>query len=351
MVGKGFSRELETYYSNLSDQEKQGAKGAQLRAMITAARMPKELANAYVQTCLQLLSTERDDERKSELKKMIVINQNVPWEPSSTFWEAVQALWLTHMLVISDENYPGPGVSFGRIDQYLYPFWRFSIDNGMPRDFGKEILKCFWIHCNTAYDAMIRTGGNQGITAGYGQLFTLAGMDSEGNDSANDLTYAILEVIDEMSPILEPKPNIRLHRNTPDALYDRVIDMIAASQGAPFLLNFDERSMAGMLRQAKKSGTEHLINLQNVHEYAPVGCLENTMAGNDRSGTVDCNLNLLKAVELVFARGYDLIPRLDPMTGKTEKPQRWGPDTGDPNQFKNWEDFWQAYCIPRRDLL
>ena len=348
---KGIYTQLETFYSDLSDQEKQGAKGAQLRAMITAARMPKELAIAYAQTCLQLLSTERDDERKSELKKMIVINQNVPWEPSSTFWEAVQALWLTHMLVISDENYPGPGVSFGRIDQYLYPFWQFSIDNGMPRDFGKEILKCFWIHCNTAYDAMIRTGGNQGITAGYGQLFTLAGMDSQGNDSANDLTYAILEVIDEMSPILEPKPNIRLHRNTPDALYDRVIDMIAASQGAPFLLNFDERSMAGMLRQAKKSGTEHLINLQNVHEYAPVGCLENTMAGNDRSGTVDCNLNLLKAVELVLARGYDLIPRLDPMTGKTEKPQRWGPDTGDTNQFKNWDDFWQAYCIQTRFII
>lgn len=348
---KGISSKLENLYSDLSDQEKQGTKGSQLRAMITAAHIPKELAYAYAQTCQQLLLTEQDEERQDELKKMVGINQHVPWEPSSTFWEAVQALWLTHMLVISDENYPGPGVSFGRIDQYLYPFWRFSIDNGMPRDFGKEILKCFWIHCNTAYDAMIRTGGNQGITAGYGQLFTLAGMDSEGNDSANDLTYAILEVIDEMSPILEPKPNIRLHRNTPDALYDRVIDMIAASQGAPFLLNFDERSMAGMLRQAKKSGTEHLINLQNVYEYAPVGCLENTMAGNDRSGTVDCNLNLLKAVELVLASGYDLIPRLDPMTGKTEKPQRWGPDTGDPIQFKQWEDFWQAYEIQTRFII
>ena len=75
------------------------------------------------------------------------------------------------------------------------------------------------------------------------------------------------------------------------------------------------------------------------------------MAGNDRSGTVDCNLNLLKAVELVLARGYDLIPRLDPMTGKTEKPQRWGPDTGDPNQFKNWEDFWQAYVTQTRFII
>jgi formate C-acetyltransferase len=348
---KGIYSNLEDLYSGFSDQDKNGTKGAQLRAMLIAARLPKDLANAYSQTCQQMITSEQDPERQAELKKMVAINQKVPWEPSSTFWEAIQALWMTHMLVISDENYPGPGVSFGRIDQYLYPFWRFSMENGMPRDFGKEILKCFWIHCNTAYDAMIRTGGNQGITAGYGQLFTLAGMDSEGNDCANDLTYAILEVIDEMSPILEPKPNIRLHRNTPEVLFDRVIDMIAASQGAPFLLNFDERSMAGMLRQAKKSGTDHLINLENVHEYAPVGCLENTMVGNDRSGTVDCNLNLLKAVELVLARGYDLIPRSDPMTGKTEKPQRWGPDTGDPTQFMVWEDFWQAYETQTRFII
>ena len=138
----------------------------------------------------------------------------VPWEPAATFWEAVQALWLTHMLVMADENYPGPGVSFGRIDQYLLPYWEQSLHRGMDREFGKEILKCFWMHCNTAYDAMIRNG-NQGITAGFGQLITLSGLGAGGKDMTNDLTYAILEVIDEMSPILEPKPNVRLHRGTP----------------------------------------------------------------------------------------------------------------------------------------
>ena len=98
----------------------------------------------------------------------------VPWEPARTFWEAVQALWLTHMLVMSDENYPGPGVSFGRIDQYLLPYWQDLLKDGMDREFGKEILKCFWVHANTVYDAMIRVGNN-GITAGYGQLITLSG--------------------------------------------------------------------------------------------------------------------------------------------------------------------------------
>ncbi|MBE0685032.1 MAG: hypothetical protein IH585_03450, partial [Anaerolineaceae bacterium] len=147
------------------------------------------------------------------------------------------------------------------------------------------------------------------------------------------------------------KPNVRLHRGTPDDLLDKVVEMVADSQGAPFLLNFDERSMAGMLLQAKKAGVEHLINKDNVHEYAPVGCLENTMVGNDRSGTVDANLNLLKAVELALTGGYDLLPFTDPMSGKTEKPHRWGADTSDPTAFTTWEQFWNAYNTQTQHII
>lgn len=343
--------DLEERYTSLSDTEKRGSRGAQLRAMLTASTMARDLAAEYAEVAEALAANERDETRKLELVQMADNLRCVPWEPAQTFWEAVQSLWLTHMLVMADENYPGPGTSFGRIDQYLYPLWEKSLAEGMDREFGKEILKCFWIHANTAYDALIRVGGNQGITAGYGQLLTLSGMGLGGTDVTNDLTYAILEVIDELSPILEPKPNVRLHRNTPNQLYDKVIDMIASSQGAPFLLNFDERSMAGMLLQARKAGVEHLINESNVHDYAPVGCLENTMVGNDRSGTVDSNLNLLKAVELALTGGYDLIPFTDPMTGKTDRRKRWGADTGNPEDFETWEEFWHAYVVQTKYIV
>ena len=340
---QGIHDDLKEKYEALSDEDKNSEKGAQLRAMLTAATMPRELAARYSQLCQQLVEDEDDPVRREELEQMSEMLQRVPWMPPQTFWEAVQALWLTHMLVMSDENYPGPGTSFGRIDQYLHPFWERSCSDDMDREFGKEVLKCFWIHANTAYDGMIRTGGNQGITAGFGQLLTLSGMGPDGEDLTNDLTYAILEVIDEMSPILEPKPNVRLHRGTPDALLNKVVDMIASSQGAPFLLNFDERSMAGLILQAKRAGVEHLINAANVYDYAPVGCLENTMVGNDRSGTVDANLNLLKAVELALTGGYDLLPYTDPMSGKTERLKRWGVDTCDATSFASWDQFWQAY--------
>ena len=340
---EGIHTDLTECYRDLAPAERKGPRGAQLRAMLTAAEMPRDLAARYAARCRDLAGAATDAVRRDELLQMAANLDRVPWRPARTFWEALQSLWLTHMLVMSDENYPGPGVSFGRIDQYLLPFWEHSRQAGMEREFAKEILKCFWIHCNTAYDATIRNG-HQGITAGYGQLITLAGLGAHGRDATNELTYLFLEVIDEMTPILEPKPNVRLHRRSPEALLDRVVEMTAVSQGAPFLLNFDERSMAGLLRQAREAGLEHLITARNVHDYAPVGCLENTMVGNDRSGTVDNNLNLLKAVELALTGGHDLVPFVDALTGKAEKPRRHGPDTGDPATFETFEQFWQAYA-------
>jgi len=348
---KSIHEELNRKLSSLSQREYDGKKGHQIKAMLVAATMARDVAFEYSKVCTQLADNESDSARKKELHKMSEILRRVPWEPAQNFWEALQALWITHMLVMSDENYPGPGVSFGRADQYLYPFWKKSLDEGMDREFGKELLKCFWIHCNYAYDAMIRTGGNQGITAGFGQLITLSGMGKGGVDLSNDLTYAMLEVIDELAPLLEPKPNVRLHRHSPDKLLEKVIDMIASSQGSPFLLNFDERSIAGMLREAKMAGLEKLINADNVFDYAPVGCLENTMCGNDRSGTVDINLNLFKAVEHALTGGYDLLPWVDPMTGKREAVKRWGADTGDATRFRTWDEFWNAYVIQTRHLM
>jgi len=340
---KSIHEELNRKLASLSKRDYDGEKGEQIRAMLVAATMARDVAFEYGEECTRLASEETDSQRKKELLKMADMLRRVPWEPAGSFWEALQSLWITHMLVMSEENYPGPGVSFGRADQYLYPFWKKSLAEDMDSDFGKEILKCFWIHCNYAYDAMIRTGGNQGITAGFGQLITLSGMGKGGVDLSNDLTYAMLDVIDELTPLLEPKPNVRLHRNSPDKLMDRVVDMIASSQGSPFLLNFDERSIAGMLREARMADAGKLINADNVFDYAPVGCLENTMCGNDRSGTVDINLNLLKAVEHTLTGGYDLIPWTDPMTGKQEQLKRWGAATEDATKFGTWEEFWNAY--------
>ncbi len=350
----GFKKEyedLESRYASLSEEEKKSHKGAVLRSMMTACHMPKELAKKYADKCEALAEKETDEKRRGELLTMADNMLVVPWEGARDFYQAVQSLWFTHMLVMSDEKYPGPGVSFGRLDQYLYPFYQQSIEDGMTEDDMKEILGCFWFHCNTAYDAQMRVGGNQGITAGFGQLFCVSGLGKDGADMTNELTYLLLDVIDDMSPILEPKPNVRLHKNSPEKLMDKVVDMISVSQGAPFLLNFDDRSIAGMLLQGERSNSEDLIHENNAFEYAPVGCLENTMVGNDRSGTVDNNLNLLKAMELVYGNGCDMLPFYDPIKGTYSKIEQVGPRTGTLAELDTWEKFFDAFVEQMRFIV
>jgi len=303
-----------------------------LDALAVCCEAARDLACRYAEEAERLAAAETDRLRAEELAEIARICRKVPWEPAETFYEAVQSLWLTHMLVMACEGYPGPGLSPGRIDQYLYPYYRRDLEEGrLTRENAKEILECWWIKHNYAYDYQGRIGENQGINSSFGQLITIGGIDAEGNDASNELTWLILEVIEEMN-LLEPKPNVRLHRGTPDELLRRVATMIARAQGSPFLLNFDEASMAGLAWQG--------LPQERLWDYAPVGCLENTLQGDDRSGTVDVNVNLAKAVEMVFGRGRDMA------TGK-----RLGPDTGDPRSFATWEEFRGAFEKQLKALL
>jgi formate C-acetyltransferase len=295
-----------------------------LDALITSCEGVRELATRYAGEAKSLAAECDDERRKEELLEIARICDKVPWEPPETFQEALQALWFIHMSVMVQESYPGPGLSPGRIDQYLYPYYAKDLEAGrITADEAKELLQCFWIKPNYAYDFIWRVGRNQGITSGYGQLVTIGGHGPDGEDSSNELTWLMLDVIEEMN-LLEPKPNVRLHAKTPDELLKRVAAMISKAQGAPFLLNFDEASIRALRWQG--------LPEQDLWDYAPVGCLENTLQGNDRSGTVDVNVNLSKAVEMTLFDGKDL-----------ETGDRMGPRTGDPKGFGSWEKFRSAF--------
>ena len=335
---KAIYNEAKEKYERLTQKEKNGSLGAELRAMIRACEIPKKLAKKYAEECRRLARESGDGVRIKELEQMAENLEIVPWEPAQTFWQGVQSLWLIHMLVMAEESYPGPGLSFGRTDQHLWNLYKKDVidERNITKDFAKDILGSFWFHCNTAYDAQMRVGNN-GITAGFGQLMTLSGCGPNGEDLTNELTYTILEVIDEWSPILEPKPNVRLHKNSPEKLLNILVDMITKSQGAPFLLNFDERSMAGLVREG--------IPKEDAWNYACVGCLENTMQGNDRSGTVNCNPNLVKSILLTLYNGKSInqnqnVIMLHP---NAKKPIQIGLKTGNAEEFKNWDEFWNAW--------
>ena len=302
------------------------------RAIVICAGAVRLLMERYAGAAERLAEAESDSARSKELREIARICRKVPWLPPATFPEALQSIWMTHMLVMAAESYPGPGVSPGRIDQYLYPYYKRDLDEGrLTREQAKEWLQCFWIKHNYVYDYQGWSGTNQGINSSFGQLITLAGMDAEGNDASNDLTYLILDVIEEMN-LLEPKPNIRIHARSSDRLLERIVDMIAHAQGSPFLVNFDENSIAGLRWEG--------LPEEELWDYTPVGCLENTLPGCDRSGTVDVNLNLAKAVELTLNDGRDIA------SGR-----QVGPRTGDPRTFASFEQFFDAFRAQLRYLL
>ncbi len=331
VIRKGLSglvREFEEMMDTARDAEHRDF----LRALVVCCEAARDLALRYADEAARLAAAETDRLRAEELTEIARICRKVPWAPAETFYEAVQSQWFTHMLVMTCEGYPGPGLSPGRVDQYLYPYYRADLEEGrLTRENAREILDCFFIKHNYAYDYQARIGENQGITAAFGQLITLGGIDADGEDASNDLTWLFLDVIEEMN-LLEPKPNIRLHRKTPDDLLRRVAGMVAEAQGSPFLLNFDEASMAGLAWQG--------LPADRLWDYAPVGCLENTLQGDDRSGTVDVNVNLAKAVEMTLFRGRDLA------SGR-----RIGPDTGDPRSFGTWGEFRRAFERQLKALL
>ncbi|MHA1206588.1 MAG: pyruvate formate lyase family protein, partial [Candidatus Hodarchaeales archaeon] len=119
VVKKGFKflyEKARLAYEQISEKEKQGSKGEELRAMLIAIKIPKKLAEKYAEECKRLLEENDDPKRITELEMMIKNLEIVPWEPAQTFWQGMQSIWLTHMLIMAEESYPGPGVSFGRID-------------------------------------------------------------------------------------------------------------------------------------------------------------------------------------------------------------------------------------------
>jgi len=302
------------------------------RAISICADAARTLAARYAAEAERLAEQESDPRRWAELDEIARICRKVGWEPAEILPEALQSLWFTHMLLLVAESYPGPGVSPGRVDQYLFPYYQADLATGrLTVEQAREWLHCLWIKHNYAYDYQGWVGTNQGINSSFGQLITLGGMGENGEDASNELTYLILDVIQELN-LLEPKPNVRLHARTPDWLLDRVVDMIAETQGSPFLLNFDENSIAG-LRWAG-------LPEEDLWDYAPVGCLENTLQGCDRSGTVDVNMNIAKAVELALHDGRDAA------TG-----EQVGPRTGDPRTFATFDQLFAAFKAQLRAVM
>jgi len=298
------------------------AKREQLKAMDIAADSIISYAKRHSQKVLSLAEKEPNPIRKKELEKIAEVCSYVPAHTPRTFWEALQHYWFIHLGVITEYN-TWDAFNPGRLDQHLYSFFRKDISNGiLTRQEAVELLQAFWIKFNNQ-----PAPPKVGVTAEESGTYTdfcninLGGLKEDGSDGVNDLSYLLLDVIEEMR-ILQPSSNVQISEKTPEDFIKRALKIVKTGFGQPSFFNAD-MIIKELTRQGK--------SLVDARNGGASGCVETGAFGKE-AYILTGYFNLVKILEVTLNNG------IDHLTGK-----QVGLNTGEPTSFKTFEDLLDAY--------
>ena len=278
-------------------------------------------AERIAEHAVRLASWSRDGQRRAELEEIGRICRKVPREPAESFHEALQALWLTHLAVNLESI--NSAVSFGRIDQYLYPYYQRDLDRGvLTRERGLELLLCFSAKA-TEHLFLLSSRISQ-YHGGFlvVQAVVVGGMDAAGNDAVNPLTWLMLDVM-EKHRMRDPNYQVRVHQGSPPEYLARALDVARQGSGMPALFN-DEAVVAAL--------TAHGFSVEDARDYGIVGCVEPSIPGKSFLSTDAALFNLPICLELSLNAG-----RI------REGKRRVGARTADPLSFRSMEDVIKAF--------
>jgi formate C-acetyltransferase len=265
--------------------------------------------------------------RRAELLEAAESCRCVPYEPARTFKEALQSIWLVHV-AFNLEDFE-QGMSFGRLDQILYPLYLADLEAGhLNRELAAETLASFGLKtCETMplYSERIDQffSGN-----GVAQAITVGGTDAEGNDVTNELSAVIL---DAYAQILtrEPALHVRIHPDSPPWLMEKAAEVIQRGTSRPSL--FGDTAVVAALETAGFS-TEH------ARDYAVIGCVEMASQGRTYNSSDAALFNLPLCLELALNEG-----RRFPIPGLWERPTRMGAKTKPVSEMGSFEDVVEAF--------
>ena len=307
-------------YSPKEDREKRPF----LEAVIIVCDAIVHWAKRHAKLAREMAEKEKDPQRKAELLRMAENAEHVPGEPARDFWEACQSQWFTQMFSRLEQK-TGTTISNGRMDQYFYPFYKKDKEAGKLTDKeAMELLECMWVGMAEFIDMYISpTGGafNEGYA--HWEAVTVGGQTPDGRDASNDLTHLILKSKREF-PLHYPDLAARIHSRAPERYLWDVAETIKDGTGFPKLINDEE---VVPLYVSKGATFEEAL------DYAVSGCTEARMPNRDTYTSGGAYINFAAAVEMVLRNG-----RM-----KKYGDQLLGVETGDPRDFKTWEEFWNAY--------
>ncbi|MEE4356461.1 MAG: trans-4-hydroxy-L-proline dehydratase [Desulfococcaceae bacterium] len=319
-----FKKEIDRAIENLDFYTDPHAfdKGEQLRAMALAADGLMNYAARYASLLKEKAGMENDPVRKKELEEMAGICERVPARAPRTFHEALQYYWFVHVGVITELN-PWDSFNPGRLDCHLWPFYQKGLaDGSLTEEKARELLQAFWIKFNN-HPSPPKTG----VTAKESNTYTdfalinLGGLQRDGSDAVNDLSYLILDVIEEMR-LLQPSSMVQLSKKNPDRFLKRALKIVRSGFGQPSIFNTDA-IVQELLRQGK--------SIEDARDGGASGCVESGAFGRE-SYFLTGYFNIPKILELTLHSGHD------PRSGKL-----MGLQTGDAENFTDFEAFFAAF--------
>lgn len=312
------------------DSEKRDFYKAELICVNAAIHYVKR----YAALAEKMAAEEKDEKRKAELLRIASNCAQVAEGPARDFWEALQLWHIATDMILIESN--GHSVSYGRMDQWLYPYYKKSLDEGLlTKAFMQELLELAYIKAgsNTKLKPMSKLY-NAG-QAFAGESLTVGGVDKRGQDATNDLTFMMIDA-SVHTRLIVPWLCVRMHANTPYELKVKVAEAIRAGYGHPKVYN-DEAAIPAAMSKGR--------TLEEARDYAVVGCVEIDTPGKEYGWHDAAYYNIAKVLELALNNGQctncsDQCPMYKTCAGVGSK---LGPSTGSLADFKSYDELWASF--------
>lgn len=265
----------------------------------------------------ELAAKETHPKRKAELLKISEVNRKVPAHKPDTFWEAIQAVWTIESLLVVEENQTG--MSIGRVDQYMYPYFKADLEEGRMNEFQAfELAGCMLIKMSEMM--WITSEGGSKFFAGYQPFVNMCvgGVTRQGRDATNELTYLLMDAVRHVK-VYQPSLACRIHNHSPREYLKKIVDVVRAGMGFP-ACHFDDTHIKMMLAKG--------VSIEDARDYCLMGCVEPQKSGRLYQWTSTAYTQWPICIELVLNHGVPL------WYGK-----QVCPDMGDLSRFKTYEEF------------
>lgn len=317
---KDIEKELENL-DFLNDKEAYDKK-ADLEAMAIACDAMIIFGKRYAELARKMAAETTDEQRKKDL---LLIAENcdvVPEHAPKTFHQAIQMYWFVHVGITTELN-TWDAFSPGRLDQHLNPFYEKDVEEGrLTREGAQELLECMWVKFNNQ-PAPPKVGITLKESGTYTDFVNLntGGIRPDGQDGVNEVSYIILDVMDEMK-LVQPSSNVQISRKTPQKFLKRACEISRKGWGQPAFYNTE-----AIIQELLEAGK----TVEDARLGGTSGCVETGCFGKE-AYVLTGYMNLPKILELTLNNGFDKY------TGK-----QVGIKTGDPREFKSYEELFEAY--------